>query len=564
MELSEFVEELKTKVDIVDVVSEYVELKRAGSQFKALCPFHPEKTPSFFVNPQRQFFHCFGCGVGGDVISFVMKYEGLEFMEALEVLSKKAGLSMEGLRASKGAKGLKERVLEINAIAMRFFRDALKKSEEPKEYLKKRGLSSEAIEVFSIGFAPSGGDILYKHLKNKGHKDEDILRAGLVKRTSEGRLIDMFRHRVIFPIFNTKAEVVGFGGRVLSSEQLGPKYLNSPETPVFKKSRELFGLYQAKEGIKDKGYVILTEGYLDVISAYQAGIKNVVAPLGTALTEEHAHIIKRYTEKVLLLFDSDEAGVNASKRASLLLIQEGLQPKVLLLPAGEDLDSFIKNKGPEALRKLFPRSLPVVDFFISLKGDKLQNIRTLTEAIGRVKDPILKGAILQELSEKTKIPHELLMEQIRKRSGLEKKNVPSHKLKLPTAEELIVALFISYPVLRQKIKMALSEEMFSEPGLRTIFEKVSSSEGAPIQEVLTEEELKRVSSILVRTQIDDGQLEKNLSDSIKKIRAEDIKRQIAQLKKAILKAEKEQPEKVKEYQLKLQSLMREARDEGLL
>lgn len=564
MELSEFVEELKNRLDIVDVVSEYVELKRAGSQFKALCPFHPEKTPSFFVNPQRQFFHCFGCGAGGDVISFVMKHEGLEFMEALEVLSRKAGLSLDNLVPAKGTKGLKEVILEANTLAMRFFKSALQQSSEARDYLKTRGLSEEAIEAFSVGYAPSGGEALLKHLRSKGLKDADILKAGLVKKTTEGRLLDLFRHRIIFPIFNPKAEVVGFGGRVLSSEQLGPKYLNSPETTVFKKSRELFGLYQAKEGIKQKNYVILTEGYLDVISAYQAGIKNVVAPLGTALTEEQARIIRRYTEKVLLLFDSDEAGIKASKRASLILISEGLQPKVLLLPEGEDLDSFIKKNGPENLRRLFPKALPVVDFFISLKGNRLQNIRTLTETIGRVKDPILKGSLLQELSEKARIPHELLMEEIRKKTYLGKHKTPSHQLKLPSAEELLIALFISYPVLRPKIMKVISEEMFSEPQLRSIYKKISTSEGMPLQEVLSEEEQKRVSSILVRTQIDDEELEKNLSDAMKKLRAEGVKKQIDHLKKAIVMAETDAPEKVKEYQLRLQKLMREARDEGLL
>jgi DNA primase len=564
MQLTEFVEELKSRVDIVDVVSEYVELKRAGSQFKALCPFHPEKTPSFFVNPERQFFHCFGCGVGGDVISFVMKQEGLEFMEALEVLARRVGLSLEALRPSRGVKGLRERLLEANTMALRFYQRALKEPSEAMDYLRNRGLSEQAIEVFSLGYAPPGGDKLIQHLRAKGIQDETITKAGLARSSPEGRLIDMFRHRVVFPIFNPRADVVGFGGRTISDEQLGPKYLNSPETVLFKKSQELFGLYQAREGIKEKTYVIVTEGYLDVISAHQAGIRNVVAPLGTALTENQARVLKRYTEKVLLVFDSDEAGVNASKRAALVLLIEGLQPKVLLLPKGEDLDSFIKKKGIEALRRLFPKALAVVDFFLSLKGDRLKHVRTLTEAIGRVKDPILKGALLQELSEKARIPQEMLLEEVRRKSVFQRPKGPLKALNLPSAEELLLALFIGYPEMRQKVMAQVSEEMFTDQQLGAIFRKVSSSQGEPLQQVLSEDEFRRVSSILVRTQIDDEALEKNLSDSIKKLRTQSIKRRITELQKAISQAEKDNPEKIPEYQQTLQALMREATDEGLL
>ncbi len=564
MQLNDFVQELKDRVDIVEVVSEYVELKRAGSQFKGLCPFHPEKTPSFFVNPERQFFHCFGCGEGGDVISFVMKYEGLEFMEALEVLAKRAGLSMESLKpSSSGAKALKDRLLEANTLAMRFYQKALKDSAEAREYINKRGVSEEVAEVFSLGYAPPGGDRLIGYLRSRGLQEHILTKVGLARTTQQGRLIDMFRQRLMFPIFNPKAEVVGFGGRTLSEEQLGPKYLNTPETMLFKKSQELFGLYQARDGIKQKGYVIVTEGYLDVISAYQAGIKNVVAPLGTALTEQQARVLKRYTDKVLLVFDSDEAGVKASMRAALVLVVEGLQPKVLLLPQGEDLDSFIKTKGPEALRRLFPGAMPVVDFFLRLKGDRLRHIRTLTEAIARVQDPILRGALLQELADKARIPQEMLLEEIKRKT--QRFSYQQHKLPgMPSTEELLLALFVGYPEIRQKVSTYLSEEMFTDLQLREIYSKVSLSVEQPIQEILSNDEFKRISSILVRVQIDEDAVEKTLFDSIKKIKAEKIKKQIAALQEAISQAEKNEPDRILQLQKDLQTLMKEAKNEGLL
>jgi len=564
MELSEFVEELKSRIDIVDIVSEYVELKRTGKQYKALCPFHPEKTPSFFVNPERQFFHCFGCGVGGDVISFVMKQEDLEFMDALEVLAKKAGISINSLRPSTSAKGLRQKLLELNNLAMHFFRDALSSNTEALSYLKARAITDKAREIFFLGYAPAGGDKLIQYLKNKGIEEELIIKAGLAKIGSDTRAIDLFRHRIMFPIYNSKAEVVGFGGRVLSDEQLGPKYLNSPETLLFKKSQEIFGLYQARQSIKEKGYVIITEGYFDVIGAYQSGFKNVVAPLGTALTDSQARLLKRYTDKVLLIFDSDTAGVQASKRAALTLLVEAFQVKVLLLPKGEDLDSFIRKNTAEALRKLFARALPVVDFFLAMKGDRVAHIRTLTETISRINDPIFRGMLLQELSEKSKIPFQILLEETDRRKNLNKQKVDTLKeICPPTAEELLLALFISYPDLRKRIRTNITEEMFSDPELKSIYVKVSTNQDSPIHEILSDEEFKRISSIIVRTQIDENALERNLSDSIRRIKQESIKRRIDELQKAIAAAEKTNHEKVIEYQRTLQSLMREAKNEGL-
>lgn len=346
------IEEVRTKNDIVDVVSQYVKLTRKGSSYFGLCPFHNEKTPSFSVTPAKQMYYCFGCGAGGNVFTFLMDYENLSFTEAVHILAERAGVELPKAEYSKAAKekaDLKASLLEINKAAARYFYAQLK-SEQGKTgytYLKDRGLSDEMIKAFGLGYSNKYSDDLYRYLRSKGYSEDLIRQAGLISTDEKHGVYDKFWNRVMFPIMDTNSRVIGFGGRVMGDAK--PKYLNSPETPVFDKSRNLYGLNRARTS--RKSYFLLCEGYMDVISLHQAGFTNAVASLGTALTAGHASLIKRYVQEVYLTYDSDDAGTRAALRAVPILKEAGVSAKVIRMDPYKDPDEFIKNLGAEEFEK---------------------------------------------------------------------------------------------------------------------------------------------------------------------------------------------------------------------
>ena len=356
------IEEVRTKNDIVDVVSQYVKLTRKGSSYFGLCPFHNEKTPSFSVTPAKQMYYCFGCGAGGNVFNFVMEYENYTFGEALSYLAQRAGVELPKIEYSREAKEKAERkalLLEINKKAAQYFYYQLRREggKSAYQYLTGRGLSEETIKKFGLGYSDKYSDDLYKYMKAKGYSDELLRESGLFNADERRGMYDKFWNRVIFPIMDVNNRVIGFGGRVMGDGK--PKYLNSPETKIFDKSRNLYGLNVART--TRKNHLILCEGYMDVISMHQAGFTNAVASLGTALTSGHASLIKRYTQEVFLLYDSDEAGIRASLRAIPILREAGVNAKVVSLKPYKDPDEFIKNMGPEALEE---RLLNASDSFL--------------------------------------------------------------------------------------------------------------------------------------------------------------------------------------------------------
>lgn len=356
------IEEVRTKNDIVDVVSQYVKLTRKGSSYFGLCPFHNEKTPSFSVTPAKQMYYCFGCGAGGNVFNFVMEYENYTFGEALSYLAQRVGVELPKIEYSREAKEKAERkalLLEINKKAAQYFYYQLRREggKSAYQYLTGRGLSEETIKKFGLGYSDKYSDDLYKYMKAKGYSDELLRESGLFNADERRGMYDKFWNRVIFPIMDVNNRVIGFGGRVMGDGK--PKYLNSPETKIFDKSRNLYGLNVART--TRKNYLILCEGYMDVISMHQAGFTNAVASLGTALTSGHASLLKRYTQEVLLLYDSDEAGIRASLRAIPILREAGVNAKVVSLKPYKDPDEFIKNMGPEALEE---RLLNASDSFL--------------------------------------------------------------------------------------------------------------------------------------------------------------------------------------------------------
>ncbi len=356
------IEEVRTKNDIVDVVSQYVKLTRKGSSYFGLCPFHNEKTPSFSVTPAKQMYYCFGCGAGGNVFNFIMEYENYTFGEALSHLAQRAGVELPKIEYSREAKEKAERkalLLEINKKAAQYFYYQLRREggKVAYQYLTGRGLSEETIKKFGLGYSDKYSDDLYKYMKAKGYSDELLRESGLFNADERRGMYDKFWNRVIFPIMDVNNRVIGFGGRVMGDGK--PKYLNSPETKIFDKSRNLYGLNVART--TRKNYLILCEGYMDVISMHQAGFTNAVASLGTALTSGHASLLKRYTEEVLLLYDSDEAGIRAALRAIPILREAGVNAKVVSLKPYKDPDEFIQNMGAEAFEE---RLLNASDSFL--------------------------------------------------------------------------------------------------------------------------------------------------------------------------------------------------------
>ena len=356
-----FLDELLARTDIVDLVSESVRLTKKGNSYWGCCPFHSEKTPSFHVVPDRQMYKCFGCGKGGGAINYVMELENLPFREAVAYLAQRAGMEMPQLGGdSPGGQERRKRILEINRQAALAFHRWLKAPEGARglDYLKKRGLSGRTITAFGLGFAPEGWDNLIRALAEQGYDKRDLLDAGLAVNNKDGRIYDRFRNRVMFPIIDVRGNVIGFGGRVMDDST--PKYLNSPDTPVYNKSRNLFALNIARKS--KAGRVILTEGYMDTISLHQAGFDSAVASLGTALTEEHGQLLSRYFKEAVISYDGDGAGVAAAQRAIPLLEKAGLKVRVLRVTGAKDPDEFIKAYGRDAFARLLDQSENQVDY----------------------------------------------------------------------------------------------------------------------------------------------------------------------------------------------------------
>lgn len=367
----DMISEIIEKNDIVDVISEYVHMKRSGSNYTCLCPFHSEKTPSFSVSPSKQIFNCFGCGVGGNVISFVEKIEKLTFIEALKFLAERAGIEVKEYKNAKELERLnqKNEVLRVNIETARYFYSRLIKSGKPLEYLKNRGLDENTIKSFGLGYSLDAWNTLQKYLEAKGFKTATIYKAGLIlpKKQNDG-YYDRFRNRIMFPIFDLKGKVIAFGGRVMDDSK--PKYLNSPDTEVFNKGYNIYGLNIVKK-VPDLDNIIIVEGYMDVLALHQYGINNAVASLGTAFTENQAKLLKRFSNEVIISYDADMAGQVATMRGLAVLEKEGCTVKVLRIPSGKDPDEYIRKNGVQEFKKLIDTSISLIQYKIENSKNKL-------------------------------------------------------------------------------------------------------------------------------------------------------------------------------------------------
>ncbi|MFA5050895.1 MAG: DNA primase [Patescibacteria group bacterium] len=498
--MSSVIDEIKSKLDIIDVLSEYIQLKQAGANFRAICPFHREKTPSFFISPERQIWHCFGCGKGGDIFGFIREIEGVEFPEALRILAQRAGVKIE--KYDKAEVSQKTKLQDICSISAKFYHKILLESssaEKARQYLKERELDQKTIAEFQLGFAPEKGNLLLEFLSKRGYKPAEIEASGMiVKSTRQSSYYDRFRNRIMFPIFNLFGQVVGFTGRVMPAfaeatagrpdeekNKEVAKYINTPETQIYSKSRVLYGLDKAKLEAKLQNSIILVEGNMDVIACHQFGTKNVVCTSGTALTSEQIKLLKRYTPNIILAFDVDSAGQNATQRGIDLLLQEDLNVKILNLLSGKDPDECIR-KTPEIWNKAIKEPLPIMEYYFSSAiarvnpdskilsiENKKQVSQILLPFIAKLGSPVEQGLWVKKLSNDLDIS-EISLHDALKKIKLPKKNKEEDNSEIkekPSSEEqvgdMLLGLILKYPE-KGEIANKLFFDMFVRPRAQTL------------------------------------------------------------------------------------------------
>ena len=462
-------DELKSQLNIVDVIGRVVPLKRAGSNYKGVCPFHSEKTPSFVVSDQKQIFTCFGCGATGDVIEFTKRFYNLDFVEACEKLGKEYGIEVSFGKSGKNKE--KDKYYSVNREAARFFYKAFTEKANPGyTYMKKRGLDDAVLKKFGIGYADKEWDSLYKHFKALGTEESILLELGLISKGRDGKYYDKFRNRVIFPIINTSGKVIGFGGRRID-DQDNPKYLNSPENAIFQKKNNLYALNTAKQEIGKDGSAIIVEGYMDVISLYQHGIRNACASLGTALTENQAKLIKRYTSNVSLCYDADSAGINAALRGIDILVPQGLKVRVFHVTDGKDPDEYAKAHGRDAFMKLVNNAPGAIQYKldsarkgldISKDEEKLEYIRKAA-GILRTLSPVETDIYVRSLAEELKVSERAIFSEIEQGSEpagqvrQPSREAEETNFRLSPTEANVISALLTNP--------DLTEVLFEDPGV---------------------------------------------------------------------------------------------------
>lgn len=539
----EIIDDVRQSNDIVDSISQYVRLKRSGRNYFGLCPFHNEKSPSFSVSPDKQIFHCFGCGVGGNVISFIMKIEGISFVEAVQMLAERANIALPTLQnnVDTAKEELKAKVYGVNEFAAQFYHQNLYKPEAKiaQEYVKKRKLTQSTLEAFQIGFS-GRFDELFKNLKKQGFGEKEILESGLVNKNDKGQYIDRYRNRLMFPICDVRGRVIAFGGRVLDDSK--PKYINSPENIVYSKGRHLYGLNVAKKG--DLKKILIVEGYMDVISLHQRGITNVVASLGTAMTQQQGFLLRKHAEQIILSFDSDEAGLTAKMRALEILQTMGCDLRILQMEGAKDPDEYVIKYGNARFLHLIDQALSVVEFKVKVLkqhlnlqniNDKIKFLNQIAKIMANIENTIEREVYMEQIAGEYGISKEAIYAEVNKlayshhqgEKVLEKpKPVAIHQKKEDTTitpavkrrEDTVLSILLTGNLnLYQIIKVYMNPEDFKQEINRKIvqklyeeFEKGNSNINTLIDH-LSDEEQSRVTAILAEDyEIDD--MEKAIDD----------------------------------------------------
>ena len=477
-------DEILDKVDIVELISGFFPLKRAGRNFKAICPFHHEKTPSFMVNPSRQIFHCFGCGKGGNAFSFLMEYERMDFLEAVKTLANKTGVALPETRSPDKASGLISSLYKINELACNFYQSVLNSQNAifARAYLNKRNIKNETLGLFRLGLSLDKWDGLFSFLRSKNINLTLMEKSGLICPRKEGGYYDRFRKRIIFPIFDVKNRVVAFGARLLIDDSTLAKYINSPESLIYVKGRHLYGLNLTRESIRQEDSAIIVEGYLDCITVYQAGIKNIVASLGTSLTLEQIRLLKRYTHNVIMVFDSDQAGQEATFRNLDIFIQEAMNVRVALMPPNFDPDSFLRKFGTQAFAERISSAKGLFDYkldFLTSRYDlakpegKAHIAQEMLITLNNFKDAILQSEYVRRLAQALDIKEEALIIELNK---IKNKNlyktpvlIKSAALKINPTERLLINLILRESEMVNQLKLVLQPDDFQDARIARVF-----------------------------------------------------------------------------------------------
>ncbi len=584
----EFISDLRHRADIVEVIADYVLLKKQGQNYTGLCPFHSEKTPSFVVSPQKQIYHCFGCGKGGNVFSFLIEKNGLSFPDAINQLAQRYGIAMPeaDISPEKARQdSLRKRYYHINDIAAEYFRDQLnaKNGQGALQYLNKRGLEQDTVNKFLLGYAPPGWDHLSCFLLDKEVSEQEIILMGLAVRTKKGTLVDRFRERLMYPITDSMGHIVGFGGRVLDDAQ--PKYLNSPDTPVFAKGRQLYALHWAKGSIRSKDQAIIMEGYMDVITAHQNGITNAVGALGTALTSDQVRLLMRSTYNAFICFDADTAGQKATLRGLDVLQQQGCHVSVVAIPGSKDPDEFIRKEGKEAFAKLLNSAKSLLEYRIealieehniqSVAG-KIQVIQALLPDIKIMQSPVARQTFIQLIGERLTIPETVVHAEIRKSMrGLEINNADNRSSStsgsaLDKAQKILIRLGLDSPEILAEIEKWGGKELFCHNTLKEIYDSIglmrqaghnikandliSLLDNAKAQELLTE-------LLLEENVFEDGK--RVLKDCLVLLKLDHINHQIIEKSALMSQCEKNgEASKSKEIMAQIQGLVKDKQSLG--
>ncbi|MBN1897210.1 MAG: DNA primase [Spirochaetes bacterium] len=550
---------IKQSLTIVDVVRDYVKLDKKGRNYTGLCPFHMEKTPSFFVNEEKGVYHCFGCNESGNIFNFVMKIENVSFPESLKLLAKKAGIEIEYQDTQTASLHKeKELIYKINERAMFIYKFYLKEKEEgqaARDELKKREISDEMIDLFNLGYAPVEWDKLFNILVEEKYTVPMIMKSGLIIPSSKGqRYYDRFRNRIIFPIIDATDHVIGFGGRTMEDRENVPKYLNSPETDVFSKRHNLFALNTARNYIRESKQAIVVEGYFDVISLFQGGIKNVVAPLGTSLTEEQVVLLKRYADEIVILFDADRAGNKATIRSISLLLKTTLKIKVVELPIEYDPDSFIRKYGRDSLLKLIEKASSFLGFVVkdALKKynrktaeGKTNILNAIFPVLRSLSDEVSKDEVLRFLGQKIKITDSVVRREFQKfikKGTVDRLNVPADtKLgSLTYAQRALCIIMLEKPEYTPTILNSVELNDFEDELAKTLFQAIVQYYER-YQEIIFDEifnliENERIKSFVAEELLSSKytrNLEKQVNDYIYRIKLDKIEKQIDRWKEKI-------------------------------
>lgn len=564
----EVIAQVIDRCDIVETIASYIPLKRIGRSFKAVCPFHHEKTPSFIVNPDKQIFHCFGCGAGGNVVNFVMKQERMEFPEAVRFLAQKVNVSIPGDETPQARQGsnIRQAILRVNALAANFFHKTLLADKSPavrnaREYLKNRGIDLDAVRVFQLGFAPHQWDALLTYLRQEGIGLGLMEKAGLIIPRENGQgYYDRFRNRIVFPIFDTRAHCRAFGARALDDEQ-GAKYLNSPETVIYTKGHHLYGFHLAKQAVVEEDFVIIVEGYVDCLIPYQAGVRNIVASLGTALTVDQIRLLRRYTPRVVMLFDMDPAGEAAMMRSLDTLIEEGMDVRVATLKDGEDPDSFVRRYGAVDFRARVAAAQTVFDYKLDVltrrhgiqtADGKAQIAAAMLPTIYRFPNELIKAEYLKRLARAVDAPDDALAREYQKVGQALSTTISAriheqttvNQARVRAVERGLLKLMIEKEEWIPKVRQELALEDFQDSKIRVAISRIfdffehgkkidavnliNSFEDASVQQML--------SGIATEDEVI-GDREKMCQDCISRIKHDQLKLRRQELLQKIQEAE---------------------------